>query len=349
MRRIWRLATIVHISDLHFGRVDPQTLDARAPRLWAKCKQFDGLLGHSYKSLVRLEQTVAKLRAKGYIVLAITGDLTAMGHGEEFRSATEYLGDVLSPPKGDHLGLRDPEWDRLCVPGNHDHWPGTPTIFGGPSSDFETCFKKFPRQFAFRLGSGFRLRFLSINTDADVSPYGSSRALGRGSFMSQLAKLAAILEPPSPENPEIRAILLHHSYSAQGRTLVMNSSSKAALHDFIVDHDVSVLMCGHIHQPPSVSVLQASHLKRTVDFIEARCGTTTQMSTMPYNWTNLLGQRPKREDHWPNTMLIHRLFTDGDAVEWETETLIERPWGFDSAVNALSGDWGAKTFQVWPR
>src|SRR6266852_2073522 len=39
-----RLATFVHISDLHFGPVDPRTRDARAIALASKFSIFDGLL-----------------------------------------------------------------------------------------------------------------------------------------------------------------------------------------------------------------------------------------------------------------------------------------------------------------
>jgi len=338
-----RLMTILHVSDLHFGPVDPSTFDARAPRLWAKWKHFDGLLGHSYKSLVRLEQIYRRLKANENAQLLISGDLTTVGGQDEFATAHDYLGGLLIPPKGEYLGLQDHAWRDLCVPGNHDHWSGQPVIWGGPTAHFNSYFNYTPRQTFWQLNNGFRLSFLSIDTDSDVSPYGSSRVLARGDFQSHLRRLAAMLGVPPADKREIRVLILHHSYTAQGKTLVMNSASKAALHDFIVDHDISVLLCGHIHQPPSATVVQASHLKQTVQFLEARSGTTTQISSLPYDWTNLLGHRPDRGDHWPNTLLVHRILFDGGALDWQIELLAERPSGFEP----FATDW--KPFRLWPR
>ena len=82
-----RLLTMVHISDLHLGRIGKSGFDAGAPKLWAKWKHFDGLLGHSYLSLVRLEQLFSKLRAEENSVMVITGDLTTVGNSDEFATA----------------------------------------------------------------------------------------------------------------------------------------------------------------------------------------------------------------------------------------------------------------------
>lgn len=65
-------------SDLHLGRIGKSGFDARAPKLWAKWKHFDGLLGHSYLSLVRLEQLFSRLKAEENAMLLITGGLTTV-------------------------------------------------------------------------------------------------------------------------------------------------------------------------------------------------------------------------------------------------------------------------------
>jgi hypothetical protein len=88
--------------------------------------------------------------------------------------------------------------------------------------------------------------------------------------------------------------------------VVINTDSKAALHDFILEHDISALLCGHVHQSPLVEVRKVSRLKQTTHFLDARCGTTSQRSTVPYDWTTVLGHRPTDEDHWPNSLLVHR-------------------------------------------
>jgi len=63
-----RLATFVHISDLHFGdgHIDPSTgriiQVPEASRLWATCSPFDGLLGHDSMTLARLQKFFDQIR-----------------------------------------------------------------------------------------------------------------------------------------------------------------------------------------------------------------------------------------------------------------------------------------------
>jgi hypothetical protein len=324
--RFVRLATFVHVSDLHFGHTDPKTRDSQAIALASKFSIFDGLLGHSYKSLVRLEQVFDKFRREESASLIVTGDLTTVGDADEFLTASEYLGDVLRPPKGAYVGLRQRDWLRRAVPGNHDHWPGVPKIFGGPTAALAKTFGTLPQSTMMSLPSGHRIHFLRIDSDADVWPYGASRLFARGSFRSQLQNLSATLTVPA--QGEIRVLLLHHSFAYAGATLSMNSSSRKALNDFIVNHNIAVLLCGHVHQPPSVSVLKASHLMQSLSFLEARCGTTTQVSTLPYDASTLLNNRPVRPDHWPNSLLVHRVLLDSGTLVWETEIHLERSTGF---------------------
>ncbi|MGA2000168.1 MAG: metallophosphoesterase [Terriglobales bacterium] len=342
-----RLRTYVHISDLHIGSIDPETRDARASRLWAKWEHFDGLLGHSYRSLVRLEAFFDRLRNAEDAMLIVSGDLTTVGNPDEFATADAYLGDLLRPPKGMYLGLKYRKWREHRVPGNHDHWPGAPVILGPPTSDFPTRFSGIPDEQILTTAGRNIVRFLRVDTDSDVSPYGAKRVLARGSFVPQLKQLASRLKVPN-EN-EVRILVLHHSYSASGPTLAMDSRSKAALHDFIVEHDIAVLLCGHIHQPPFVQALKAVHLKQTATFLEARCGTTTQVSTLPYEWTTLTGSRPQRPEHWPNTLLVHRLYKDGNRLWWETEVHAERPTGFSLIQDLLPDFPYVARFGLLPR
>ena len=341
------LATLIHISDLHFGMVDPTTMNAETISLWAKCRHFDGLLGHSYLSLVHLEQVVTRLRREENAFLLVTGDLTTIGNTAEFDTAQEYLGNFLQPPRGNFLGLNFKDWQRLTIPGNHDHWPGTPTILGGPNTSFNNYFRALPRVERIAI-EDFTLTVICVNSDSDVSPYGSERVLARGSFRSQLVKLSGSLAAETPNEREIRVLLIHHSYSASGLALAMNSASRAALHDFIYEHNIGVLLCGHIHQPPVVNILRVSRLQHGMKCLEARCGTSTQISTLPYNWRNALGVRPSRPDRLPNSILVHRLLRTEVGIVWTTKLLIERPWGFESAGNAVPR-WPPDTeFTVWP-
>lgn len=220
-------------------------------------------------------------------------------------------------------------------------------MFGGPTAGLAQCFGTSLQSSVVPLSSGHRLHFLRIDSDADVWPHGASRLLARGSFKPQLKQLSASLNVP--EREEIRVLLLHHSYAHKGKTLAINSSSRAALNDFIVDHNIAVLLCGHVHQPPNVVVLTATHNKQSVLFLEARCGTTTQVSTFPYDASTLLNRRPVRPDHWPNSLLVHRLLFKSGKLIWETEIHLERPTKFALGSEVLPTLTSVSRFVVWPR
>jgi 3',5'-cyclic AMP phosphodiesterase CpdA len=350
-----RLATFLHISDLHFGDVDPhsQHKDAATDPLIASLASntgpvWDGLLGHSYGSLVRLEKLHAKLQAEENSSLIVTGDLTAYGAESQFATATEFLGGLLWPPTvATHIGLRQKSWKLTSIPGNHDHWCGKPVIFGRPTSALSRHFPTLPSTSQYPLKSGQFLNFLRIDSDADVNPYFSNRFFARGCFTSQLDSLSAKL--PVPQETEIRVLLVHHSYSISGPALAMTPLSKAALNDFIVDHKISVVLCGHIHQPPFFSPVNATHLKRTQPFLEARSGTTTQISTLPLRWKNLFRNRPARPRHWPNSLLIHRLYYQPDgSIEWVVNVHLENSTEFAAVSTLPDASPGSIRFRVWP-
>lgn len=69
------LATFMHISDLHFGNLDPSSLNAANP-WWMNFPIMDGFLGHSERAIFRLAHRFAELRKSEQARLIITGDLT---------------------------------------------------------------------------------------------------------------------------------------------------------------------------------------------------------------------------------------------------------------------------------
>ena len=100
-----RLATFLHVSDLHFGDIDCETLDAKTSDLWAKSEWFDGLLGHSSRSMRYLEACFRKLQQSEEAQLVVTGDLTTVGKIDQFKMAADFLGSVWESPRADFLGL----------------------------------------------------------------------------------------------------------------------------------------------------------------------------------------------------------------------------------------------------
>jgi hypothetical protein len=342
------LATFIHISDLHFGLSDPDSFDARVP-LWVKFPYLDGLLGHSYRSLLNLEVFFAQLQREEQAQLIVTGDLTTVGNEEEFKTADEFLGAILRPPKGNYIGLQQGPWRSMAIPGNHDHWPGYPVIFGRPTAALKRNFPKLPscHNPPIRLSSGHDLRFLRIDTDANVWEWGSNRFFARGAFTLHLKELASKLSVPGRK--EIRVLCLHHSRANTRFRLGIDHASRSELDDFLVDHDVAVLLCGHMHDPPLLESFPVTHLTRSVEVLEARCGTTAQQSPTAGEWRRKLGYRPSMPNHWPNSLIVHRLKTLNNEVLWTSEIYFEGPHGFRKPQSPPFTGNSQKTVKVWPR
>ncbi|HEX8139942.1 MAG TPA: metallophosphoesterase [Pyrinomonadaceae bacterium] len=351
-----RLATFVHISDLHFGHLDPVSLNAQAPGLWAKHSGFDGLLGHSYNSLRKLADCFLQMRKDEDARLIVTGDLTTVGHPDQFDMAKMFLGGKLVFPKGSPIGLMATDWSERGVAGNHDHWPGHAGIWGGPTGGLISTFPTMPyvNDPPLQLGKSHVLRFMGIDTDADVNPKGTDRFLARGSFTSDLTKLENELNLlPLPAENEIRVLCLHHSQELNSinPALQMDAVSRDALHDFIIDRDIAVLLCGHVHTPPVVKFFNITHRTQQMSgsFLEARCATTTQTSTLPYSWRTILGNRPRRIKRMPNSLLVHRLSLEDGKIYWETDLYSEMPKGFKKVASPPPNIIVDNHVKVWPR
>ena len=360
-----RLATFVQISDLHLGDLDPRTLDATYNDNWQYFRFLDGFLGHSHDSLRKLVDEFDDLRQLEDAQLIVTGDITASGKTEQFQFGGAFLGGVYRPPAGAQrttiLGLRVGNWKDYSIPGNHDHWPGIdhswrPKIRGKPNSELAATFHKLPRVQDFRLAkSGYLIRFLWINTDGDVHPNRDDRLLARGKFDSQLTNLAALL--PGPEKKEVRVLCLHHSMSYRAdsrlgqyaRVLEIDDDSRRELERFIVEHDLAVLLCGHLHDPPKVESFSAVNLERTVEYLEAQCGTTSQRSELPAHWKNWRRRQAEIKRTYPNCFLVHRLEEEDDGLYWTSGVFWEMTAKFDQHKPYEAEVLKTDRFRVWPR
>jgi len=158
--------------------------------------------------------------------------------------------DYLSKRRLGHgPGLGRANWHQLSVPGNHDQWPGMNVICGGPTAGLAQTFQSpfpiiAPPQ---PLANGRAVQFISVDSDADVRAVGIARGLARGSFVSQLTTLDHSLPPRNPN--EIRVLVVHHSMvplsARRGNLAILDIDSPTlqVLECFIVDHDISVVMC----------------------------------------------------------------------------------------------------------
>lgn len=343
-----RLATFVHVSDLHFlgGSLDVNTI-----LLWMKVPLLDGLLGHHERSLMRLVDFLERLKAEEP-KLIVTGDLTALGADDQFTMADEFLGGVLKPPKvNTPTGLRLNDWMDRAVSGNHDMWPGSLKFWLKPSGALSRAFSFLPHAAdpAIRLPGGADLRFLRINTDAEVSRFKRIRAVG--AFPQQLETLAASLSR-LPKKKEIRVLCLHHSPCAgKAGSMGIDGPSRAALNKFIADNSVAVILTGHIHNPPVVKLFPVPGQPGKV-YLEARCGTTTQVDpATPFVKTrikNAIGYRPKIEPRPKNSLLVHRLFDKNGEIFWDSEVYFLESGGFAPPDPPRPDILVDRPVKVWP-
>lgn len=329
-----RLATFIHISDLHFGGGYQNGI---AQDVGAVSEWFPGAQGHNEAACKDLARFFRDLKQKNGddVHLILTGDLTSWGISQQFIDCVDFLSQRPSLLRGRKPGLDVPNWHERAIPGNHDYWPGKPPAFVGPhSASLATLFPSKSCVSFFTLSNSRRITFISIDTDADVAPFSPSRILARGSFRSQLKALSRQLRRLSPD--EIRILLLHHSRNRGGIRLKINRSSRRRLDKFIKKKKISLLLTGHVH---------TAHIfprKKTPAAVEARCGTTTQKVLSELERAaRALKHRLHPSQHRPdsfddrNTLLVHTLEQEGNTLFWKVETFAHIPdTGFLSCRDA---------------
>lgn len=351
------LATFVHVSDLHFGTLDPSSLSA-ANRWWMTLPYLNGYLGHSERAIWALDRRFSELRKSDGAGLIVTGDLTSCGKASEFGLFDDFAGS--DPPSSAlrFLGLRMPGWKDRAIPGNHDHWPGALTIFGPPDPTLYWFFPDLPRLSApLNLGHGYKLRFMWIDSDIDVGAYSDTRFRARGSFRAHLEILEAELKKYPPEEKEIRALAIHHSPTYEAprhkvRSLQINGRSRGRLMQFIIDHRIGVVLCGHIHNVPYVQPEMASHEGRSALFLEARCGSTSQArpsDLIPEVKAKLRALGVRFSEH-TNSLLVHRIIEEQGKAHWQTEIYLLNPAAFEKPAQSFLQNRQPVTvrFRIWP-
>jgi len=325
-----RLATLLHISDLHIGEFEPISGDCKISPVAANVLNnmpiFDGLLGHHAAALRHLDDFSAHLRAsEPDCFLIATGDLSRWGTFQELSSARDFLMSCIdiAPPFHEEGGLYFSD-DCLIIPGNHDHWAGVAPPIGATPSEYPNVYPDHATPSAHRvllLAGGTQVRFLQINSDADIRANSLNRMLAKGHFVSELKSLSASL-PAKPES-EVRVLMIHHSRSQSGGTLAMTRGSKQALDRFLAAQDIDVMLTGHTHAP----IARLHNVTGTSGVHELGAGSTTQFDVLPYKWKLRL-RDPKRLGWHPNTLMVHRLVLKDKRIWWETETCQRFPNGF---------------------
>ena len=325
-----RLATFLHISDLHIGEFETISGDCKISPLAANVLNnmpiFDGLLGHHAAALRHLDDFSAELRAgEPDCCLIATGDLSRWGTFLELWSARDFLLSCvdIAPPFREDGGLHFAD-DCLIIPGNHDHWAGVAPPVGAAPSEYPNVYPDHPTPSDHRLRllpGGTRIRFIQVNSDADMRANSLSRLLAKGHFVSELNALSASL--PAKPDGEIRVMLIHHSRSHAGRTLAITRSSKRALDQFLAVQNIDVMLTGHTHAP----IARLHNVAGTSGVHELGAGSTTQFDVLPYKWKLRL-RDPQQLGWHPNTLMVHRIHLRDGQIWWVTDTCQRFPNGF---------------------
>jgi hypothetical protein len=318
-----RLITIVHISDLHFSDRQPGAgTDPGLPPLLARLPFLDGVLGHHRSALNQLDRLYNALGEGQYLV--VTGDLTANGATGQRTLVDNF---ISRPSQTADPGLNVPQWKNLGIYGNHDHWGGVNAPIGGPTAGFGTFFGQFPLvPGPIMLDDDILLRFLLIDTDAEVGSMSSDRVLARGKFVHQLTQIQALL-PAQLDDNEIRVLLMHHSCMPGDPTAAPSSPSRLApleivrgtrqvLDRFLVDYGIRVILCGHRHTPRLSRIFPSNGFETSLVF-EVRCGTTTQLDRYPNDILSKINVQNRTLP--PNSLVLHRVFKRPDGVYWRSE------------------------------
>lgn len=325
----------MHITDLHIGRLLGDGGSA-LPRWLGRLPFMSGLLGHDRGAARDLERFLLDRREREEAELVIvSGDLTATGDVAQFDLARSFLGSAPPDPVlRATLGIVD--WFDTGVSGNHDRWPGFFPPLGGPTPGLAAT---FPRTFPFvttrPLADGLKITFIMIDSDADVGPVSYDRVFARGRFEGQMRKLGSLL-PPRAEG-EVRVMVIHHAIAdasvppspgaadfprrgpvSSWRPLEMDGASLLALEHALVDHEVHVVLTGHLHVP-RLSELSATNDRSRATVFEARSGTTTQRDAYPARFLARLPSKILLDPLPPNTLVMHSLLRRHGALVWKAE------------------------------
>jgi hypothetical protein len=118
----------------------------------------------------------------------------------------------------------------------------------------------------------------------------------------------------------------------------MTSASRGALRKFIVENRVQVLLSGHIHAA-RVRTDFVRHDGKKQDFLEACCGATTQLDTIPTRWPKSWGLKLE-----PNSLIVHQISDRNGELHWHAQVYWRGANGFGKSNAAID----ERSKRVWP-
>ena len=252
------IATIVHISDLHFAKTF--TTDETLFRHWlSKIPGVQGAFGHSYQAAgalaARVIQVVTNRREHGVpVCVAATGDVTYRGGEAEMVVASTYLrsAHATSARRRVGLALGDPAETVksgnaavFLVPGNHD-------IRGRKNPKTLGAYKRhFPGDFPSRCVLESAPRPVVIHGLDSTQNTVLRHRLARGRIPEEeIAAVCELLEKER-DSDAIQVVCLHHPLQDAERSEIdpsMALDDREIVARRLFDAGADLVLAGHIHE-----------------------------------------------------------------------------------------------------
>ncbi len=270
--------TIIHLSDLHIGRIlshDP----------------LSTLAEFTAESLVNDFQDIAEKHSITFhpeeTLLVVTGDITHHGDWGQYEAAIHFLRSVQSKFAQRMQIGEFPSDHIICIPGNHDIEIPEKESDVAPMQrktkfrnfklflDAVTDHSLFANNFTLtnpfidvHIPTPFRMHLLDLNTALNISCYGKGEAGSRAFLASDhLRSLEAFL----PEQDDaFRIALLHHPLSVFPSEDSGDEVSQGTLRDWLIKRGVKVVLCGHTHVPAGQQMIPV--LKEEKSLLELGTG-----------------------------------------------------------------------------
>lgn len=295
------IATLIHISDLHFG--DKFTTDETLLKKLLMLVPFlRGTYAHSYEAAralaVRVNQILKNRKEKEIPAgVVFTGDLTSSGEKGEFLVGTTFLrGAHWTGAKwsvGLNLGEDRPEIDfksspaLFFVPGNHDIWQRKkPDVLGAYGDHFPG---PFPKQW--KVTTQKRPIFLHglDSTQNTLLKHRLARGRVPSEHLDELCNRLEQLMLKKDSKDGIHIILLHHPLidpKEGGWDPTLELEDRQAIAQRLSKLGAHMVLAGHVHQQ---LVLTGYHQNSdlcgyTLMPNHAIAGTATQMFSEECNF-----------------------------------------------------------------
>jgi 3',5'-cyclic AMP phosphodiesterase CpdA len=215
------LVTIVHISDLHFGKSFVNTEDSFVYKTLGGTP-VKGRFPHSYAVALMLRRKIleiVKFRERQGIPVAIvdTGDRTRSGRESQFRTADQFLKT---------LGA-----DVRSIPGNHDCWKGK---YPHPA--------RYPIFVAVDLPRG-SVHYYGLNSNESSRHW----LLSAGQIREpQLVRLCRQLREGA--GSAVQIVGLHHPVAVPpGMPDSLSLANREAIAGRLIDAGADLILAGHVH------------------------------------------------------------------------------------------------------